>query len=204
MTITSVEKVKGKDMMRVFIDNNYSFTIPSEDYIKNNLYEETEISEEKLSHIRTGVLVRAAREQAVRYLTFKDRSESEMLKKLREAGFDADVAQTAASELKAIGYLDDNRFALKYISERRRTKALSKKALAYELKNKGIDGEIIERALSEFEIDDYEVALREAKRKFGKYDLSDVKTEQKVYRFLLHRGFSYETAGKVIGIMKKS
>jgi regulatory protein len=204
MTITSVEKVKDKDMVRVFIDNNYSFTIPNEDYIKNNLYEETEISEEKLLLIRTKVLVKAAREKAVRYLTFKDRSESEILKKLKEAGFDADVAQTAINELKTIGYLDDNRYALKYLTERIRTKALSKRSLAYELKNKGIDAEIIEKALSEFEIDDYEVALREARRKFGKYDISDIKIEQKVYRFLLHRGFSYEIARKVTREMKQS
>lgn len=203
MTITSVEKVRGKDMVRVFIDNNYSFTIPSEDYIKNNLYEEIEISEEKLSLIRTKVLVQAAREKAIKYLTYKDRSESEIFKKLKEAGFDTDVANTAVNELKAIGYLDDGRYALKYITERMRTKALSRKSLVYELKNKGIDAETIEKALSEFEIDDYEVALREAKRKFGKYDISDVRTEQRVYRFLLHRGFSYEIAGKVIGNMKK-
>lgn len=204
MTITAVEKVKGKDMVRVFIDNNYSFTIPSEAYIKNNLYEETEISEEKLSLIRNKVLVQAAREKAVKYLTVKDRSEGEIIKKLKEAGFDADVARAAADELKTIGYLDDGRYALKYLTERIRTKVLSKKSLAYELKNKGIDPEIIEKALSEFEIDDYEVALREAKRKFGKYDISDEKTEQRVYRFLLHRGFSHEISFKVIKEMKRS
>lgn len=204
MTITAVEKVKGKGMVRVFIDNNYSFTIPSEAYIKNNLYEETEISEEKLSLIRNKVLVQAAREKAVKYLTIKDRSENEIIKKLKEAGFDTDAARAAADELKTIGYLDDSRYALKYLTERTRTKALSKKSLAYELKNKGIDSEIIEKALSEFEIDDYEVALREAKRKFGKYDISDEKTEQRAYRFLLHRGFSHEISFKVIRAMKRS
>ena len=203
MTITSVEKFRDKDMVRVFIDNNYSFTIPKEDYIRNGLYEETEISEEQLSVIRNKVLVHAARERAVRFLTFKDRSEGEILEKLKDVGFDADVAKTAADELKTIGYVDDNRYSMKYLSERIRTKALSKKSLAYELKNKGINSEIIEKALAEFEIDDYEVALREAKRKFSKYDMSDEKIEQKVYRFLLHRGFSYDVAGKVIGIMKQ-
>lgn len=203
MTITSVEKQRDKDMVRVFIDNNYSFSIPEEDYIRNRLYEETEISEEQLLMIRSKVLVHAARERAVRYLTYKDRSEGEILEKLKEAGFDADVARTAADELKTIGYLDDNRYALKYLSERIRNKALSKKSLAFELKNKGIKQEIIDKALSEFEIDDYEVALREARRKFGKYDISDEKTEQKIYRFLLHRGFSYDIVNKVIKLMKQ-
>jgi regulatory protein len=202
MTITAVEKNKNKGMVRVFIDNNYSFSIPEEEYIINKLYEETEISKEQLSEIQNKVLVRAARERAVRYLTYKDRSEKEILSKLTDAGFDANIAQSAIDELKTIGYLDDARYAMKYLSERIRTKALSKKVLGYELKNKGIDGDIIDKVLSEFETDDYEVALREGKRKFGKYDINDKKIEQKVYRFLLHRGFSYEIVNKVIREMK--
>jgi len=203
MTITAVEKVKEKGMVRVYIDDDYSFSIPEQDYISNKLYKDMIISEEQLSVIRDKILVAAARERAVRYLTFKDRSEYEILNKLIDAGFDRNVAQNAVNELKAIGYLDDTRFAMKYLSERIRTKALSKKTLGYELKNKGIDNEIIEKALSEFEIDVYEVALREGKRKFGKYDLKDKKIEQKVCRFLLHRGFSYEIVNKVLREMKK-
>lgn len=203
MTITAVEKSRDKGMLRVFIDDNYSFSIPEQDYVNNKLYEEMKISEEQLSVIRDKVLVRAARERAVRYLTYRDRSESEILTKLIEAGYDGNVAQNAVDELRTIGYLDDARYAMKYLSERMRTKALSKKSLGFELNNKGIDKEIIEKALSEFEIDDYEVALREGKRKFGKYNLDDKKAEQKAYRFLLHRGFSYEIVNKVIKEMKK-
>ena len=167
MTITAVEKNKDKGMVKVFIDDNYSFSIPEQDYINNKLYKDTIISEEQLSVIRDKVLVRSARERAVRYLTYKDRSEYEILKKLVDAGYDESVAQNAVNELKTIGYLDDTRFAMKYLSERIRTKALSKKTLGYELKNKGLEKEIIERALSEFEINDYEVALREGKENSG-------------------------------------
>jgi len=202
MTITSVEKLKNKNMVRVFIDNEYSFTIPTEYYLKNHLYENTEISEEQLSHIRGRILVEAAKEKAIRFLTIKDRSQEEVINKLKDAGFDSNTAQKAAEELKAIGYLDDTRFALKYINDRIRTKALSRRAIAFELQRKGLDPEIIEKALSEFEIDDFEVALREAKRKFGKYDMSDEKTAQRVYRFLTQRGFSHEISVKAIRTMK--
>lgn len=198
MNITLTEKNRNNKMIRIYIDDCYSFTIPEEEYLRNGLYEGTEISEEKLEKIRDKVLVRAARERGVRFLTFKDRSEYEVFKKLTEVGFDDDIAKRATQELKTIGYLDDNRFALKYISERMRNKALSKKALGFELVNKGIDKEITEEALAEFEIDDYQIALREAKKRFGKYDLNDRKMEGKAYRFLLHRGFTYEIIKKVV------
>lgn len=203
MTITSVEKAREKNMMKIFIDNHYAFTIPHEDYIRNNLYEEEEISEEKLLNIKQNVLVRAAREQAIRYLTMKDRSEFEIIKKLTDSGFDSDIAKSAAEALKGIGYIDDSIYAMKYLSERIRTKALSKKALKFELQQKGIDNEIIETALSEFETDDSEVALRAARKKFGKYDIHDPKVEQKILGFLYHRGFSLDIGKKVVENMKE-
>lgn len=203
MMITTAEKAKNNDMMRIFIDNRYAFSIPHEEYIRNHLYEQEEISEEKLSDIRTNILVRAAREKAVRYLTAKDRSEGELSKKLSETGFDSDVVKRAIEALRTIGYLDDSRYALKYISERVRTKALSRKALGFELEQKGISSDIIESVLSEFETDDGEAALRAARKKFGKYDINDKKVEQKVLSFLCHRGFSFETGRMVVKRLKE-
>jgi regulatory protein len=92
---------------------------------------------------------------------------------------------------------------MKYLSERIRTKALSKKALKFELQQKGIDEEIIETSLSEFETDDSEVALRAARKKFGKYDIKEHKVEQKILSFLYHRGFSCEIGKSVVKIMKE-
>ncbi|MCX7773600.1 MAG: RecX family transcriptional regulator, partial [Clostridia bacterium] len=119
------------------------------------------------------------------------------------AGFDVDVAQAATEELKTIGYLNDRRYALKYLSERLRTKALSKKALRFELEHKGIPSDIIAEALEEFETDDEEVALRAVKKKFGKYDLKDPKNEKKAISFLMHRGFSLEQSRRAIRELAK-
>lgn len=203
MIITSVEKAREKNMMRIFIDNHYAFSIPYEDFIRNNLYELQEINDEQLNHIRRNVLVNAARQQAIRYLTIKDRTENELIKKMIDSGFDADVSKSAAEELHVIGYVNDARYAMKYLAERIRNKALSKKALRFELEQKGVSTDIIEHSLAEFETNDEEVALRAARKKFGKYDISDQKVQQKVINFLLHRGFSYEIGKRVINSMKE-
>lgn len=202
MTITSIEPSKDKKMMRIFIDNRYAFSIPEEEYIRNHLYEEEELDEEKLLNIKKNVLIHAAREKAVRYLIARDRSEGEIIQKLTDSGFDRDVAASAAEELRAIGYIDDYRYAMRYASERIKDKALSKKALRYELERKKISADIIEKVLSEFETSDEEIALRAARKKFGKYDLDDAKMQQKLLRFLYHRGFSPDICKKVLKIMR--
>ena len=203
MTITSVEESKANKMVRIFIDNHYAFAIPQEDYIRNHLYEEGEITAGRLEHIRKDVLVRAAREKGVYYLTIRDRSEGQLLKKLTEVGFDEDIARIAANELKGLGYLNDSRYAMRYLAGRIKTKALSQKALRYELAQKYIPADIIETVFSEFEVDDEEVAFRAARKKFGKYDLDDEKVQGKVLNFLLHRGFSFDIGYKVLKLMKE-
>lgn len=198
MVITSIEPIKDKKMLKIFIDNVYAFSMPQSEYSKNPLQENQEITEEEIAKIRQNILVRSARESAVRFLLSRDRSEAEVINKLIYKGFDKDVAKDAAQALKAIGYIDDDRFARRYIAERIRLKSLSKKALRLELKRKGIADEIIDEALSELEIEEEEVALRAARKKFGKYDIRDEKIQLKIMRFLCHRGFSIETGKKVI------
>ncbi|NLM75167.1 MAG: regulatory protein RecX [Clostridiaceae bacterium] len=198
MVITSIEPIKDKKMLKIFIDNVYAFSMPQSEYSKNPLQENQEITEEEIAKIRQNILVRSARESAVRFLLSRDRSEAEVINKLIYKGFDKDVAKDAAQALKAIGYIDDDRFARRYIAERIRLKSLSKKALRLELKRKGIADEIIDEALSELEIEEEEVAFRAARKKFGKYDIRDEKIQLKIMRFLCHRGFSIETGKKVI------
>jgi regulatory protein len=202
MTITSIEKTKANKMVRVYIDNQYAFTIPYEEYIKNNICENEEIDQEKILNIRNNVLINSAKLKAVRYLTIKDRSEGEVRKKLLDSGFDSDVVKKTINELKSLGYLDDTRFTMRYLADRGRTKALSKKALRMELKRKKIPDDIINMAFSEYEADDEEIALRAARKKYGKYDISDKKVQERIFRFLRHRGFSTEIILKVIKSMK--
>lgn len=198
MKITSREKTRDGRMIKVFLDNQYAFSIPAGVYMADQLYEMDELSEEQVAHIKQTVLVQNARERAVSLLMARDRSRHEIKTRLKKLGFDEDIAERVVEDLEAIGYIDDSRFVLKYASDRVRSKALSRKALRYELEQKGIDRDLIDDVLKEFEQDEEEIAFRAVKKKFGKYDLRDKSIEDKAIRFLMHRGFSYETAGSVL------
>lgn len=202
MKITSREKSRDGRMIRIFLDDRYAFSIPHDAYTANHLYDRDELTEEQVAHIKQDILVQKAREKAVSLLMTRDRSQHEIRTRLVKAGFDEDVAEKVVADLKAIGYIDDSRFVLKYASDRIRTKALSKRALRYELEQKGIDRDLIDVALKDFEPDEEEIALRAAKKKFGKYDPCEKSVEIKILKFLMHRGFSYETASSVLRRMQ--
>ena len=199
MIITSAVKHKNNpDMISIYIDNKYAFSIPNEEYLRLNLYERTELSEEEVKKIREEINIRAATQNGIRMLYSKDRTEYEMRQNLIRKGFDEDTAEGAVMQLKSMGYINDRLYAHKYISDRIKLKPKSKKALMYELQKKGIDREIIAEVLDEFEMDESIIAYRIARTKFNKYDISDPLIQKRIFSFLAHRGFSNEIINDVI------
>lgn len=200
MVITSVEKQKrNRDMLSVYIDNQYAFSIPEEHYITMSLYEMQEITQDTLDYIRETVNFRAAKSKAVRFLSLKVRSEKEVRDKLDSDGFDGSVIEMVAEDLKSIGYINDKIFVQKYIFDRNKLKPISKKLMKYELQKKGILESVIDEILDEWELDDFTVAEGLVKKKFGKYDLKDMAVIKKVYAFLRHRGYNMEVIEEVLG-----
>ncbi|HHX18782.1 MAG TPA: regulatory protein RecX [Clostridium sp.] len=199
MKITSVEKSKKNNkMLSVFIDNVYSFSISEEDYFRLNLYEKTSISEREIDDIKNSIALKTVKSSAIRLITYKLLSEKELFLKLIAKGYDEDVVNIAIEEVKSIGYLNDTIYAQKFVYERIKLKPKSKKALSFELANKGISGDIIETVLNNIDYDEDVVIERLLRKKFGKYDLADPKITKKAYSFLMHRGFDFENIKRVI------
>jgi regulatory protein len=199
MIISSVERnKKNKDRLSVYVDNQYSFSISEADYLSLNLYELQEITNEEIINIKEKINFRSAKATAIRYVSLKFRSEKEVAIKLENEGYDIDTISKVIEGLRTIGYVNDTLYVQKYIFDRYKLKPRSKKMLKYELLSRGIKKSIIDEALNEWKVDDCLIAEKLVKRKFGKYDLNDEKIIKKVYSFLLHRGFNYETVSKAI------
>ncbi len=193
MQITSIEKNKKNSRLSVYIDGKFAFTISEEDYLTLNLYEESELSEEKVDYIKNTLNFHEAKAKAVRYLSLRLRTEQEVWKKLHGEGYEPECVDKVISELKAIGYINNKLYAQKYVFDRSKLKPLSKRMMKRELLVRGVHEDIIDEVLDDWKVEDSVVAEGLLKRKFGKYDLSDEKVRIKVYRFLMHRGFSVST-----------
>lgn len=199
MEITATEKNKKyKDRLSVYIDGKFSFTISEDDFISMNLYENPVLTEEKIDYIKNTLNFREAKALAVRYLSWKLRTEQEVRVKLRDEGYDGACVEQVIEELKSIGYINNKLYAQKYVFDRSKLKPRSKRLMRQELKSKGIPDDIADEVLDDWKIEDHVVAENLLKRKFGKYDLSDDKIRQKAYMFLLHRGFSHDTIAEAL------
>jgi regulatory protein len=98
-------------------------------------------------------------------LTGRARSRKELADKLAARHVPDDVASRLLDRFEEVGLVDDAAFARSWISGRQADKGLARRALAQELRRKGIDDEVARAALDEVDPDAEEAAARALVRK---------------------------------------
>jgi regulatory protein len=101
-----------------------------------------------------------ARTILLNQLTGRARTRAELATKLRERDVPDDIAARLLDRFEEVGLVDDAAFARDWVEQRQSGRGLAKRALAQELRRKGIDDEVAQEALDEIEPDDEVEAAR--------------------------------------------
>lgn len=136
-------------------------------------------------------------DSALRLLTRREHGAIELCEKLIKKGFSPGEAKDALESCQRLGLQNDSRFIENYSRSRIR-QGYGPLKITQELKNKGVDLELIQREL-ECEKENwlaYAIKVWEKKSK-GQLDLS-FNEIQKLQAFLLYRGFSMDIITKVV------
>lgn len=88
-------------------------------------------------------------EAAARFLEARARSIGEVRRRLTSAGYRADLVEGAIARLSELGVLDDEAFARAWLESRDRARPRGERALADELRLRGVDRAIVVEALEE-------------------------------------------------------
>src|SRR3954471_10152177 len=86
-------------------------------------------------------------EAAARFLEARPRSVAEVRRRLTQAGYRADLIETAIARFLELGVLDDAAFAAQWVESRDRANPRGEHALIIELRQKGIDATTIAATL---------------------------------------------------------
>lgn len=138
---------------------------------------------------------------ALRFLSFRPRSEKEVIDNLRKKKVDPQVTEKIITKLKEKNFLNDSDFARWWIESRTRFKQRSLRVIKMELKQKGISKDTIEQILnSQLSIfNEKEQIQKLIQKKIARFrGLSKHDLYQKLGGFLARRGFDYETIKKSI------
>lgn len=86
---------------------------------------------------------------AARFLEVRPRSVAEVRRRLRSAGYAAELVERAVGRLVELGFLDDAAFARAWVESRDRARPRGERALRLELRQKGVGREETDEALDE-------------------------------------------------------
>ena len=101
-----------------------------------------------------------ARKILLDQLTGQARSRAELAARLARKQVPEEVADRLLTRFEEVGLIDDTAFARSWVQSRQVGKGLARRALAQELRRKGIDDEVAKEALDEVDPDDEVEAAR--------------------------------------------
>ena len=151
---------------------------------------------------------RAAVDAALNFLSYRQRTEHEVRRKLVDRGFGEETIEAAMTRLEDVGLVDDVAFIGAYVRDRIAHRPMGMRRMTQELRVKGITRDaaipIIEEALREEGTDERSMARRVAEKKCPSLlaRAEDRQVQRRRLReYLLRRGFSSRVIQEVVDEM---
>ena len=116
--------------------------------------------------------------------------------KLSGDGYPKEVINRVMEFLKEYRLIDDRVYTENFIRMNQEKK--SRRQIAFELQQKGVDRQDISRILEGSAQDDLAVARNLLKKRLRTADLSDLKEKNRLGAYLGRRGFSYDVIRRVM------
>jgi len=141
-----------------------------------------------------------ARKILLDQLTGQARTRSELATKLAKKNVPDDIARRLLDRFEEVGLVDDAAFAREWVASRQPGKGLAGRALAQELRRKGVDDEVAREALDSIDPADEEHAARLLVRKKLRSltRVDDTTATRRLVGMLARKGYSSGLAFSVV------
>jgi len=196
-TVTVVETRKNRQGVKVILDGGSAFSLSLAVAAEAGLHKGQTLSIPEIERLKSTDQLHRSLNSALRYMSPRPRSEVEIRTRLSRHGFDTETIQKVLAELKKQGLVDDVAFAQFWRENRENFRPRSRRFMELELKQKGVDAEIIAEAT--IDVDDDQGAYRAAQKKARSLSGLDYPSFRKrMESFLKRRGFDYELINRII------
>lgn len=197
MTVTKLEPVT-KTKYKVFLDEEFAFVLYKGELSRYGIREGEQIDDEVRRRVMDEVVLKRAKLRAMHLLEDMDRTEAGLLEKLRQGLYPEEAIEAALKYVKTFGYIDDYRYAKRFIESRQQTK--SRREIYAQLLSKGVSSGQIDLAFEECSGPDSErdAILQIFHKK--RVDPAHATEEElhKIYGYLSRKGFRYDDIRQVI------
>jgi regulatory protein len=194
ITAMRVQK-RDPDRVNIYLDGEFAFGLAR--IVAAWLKTGQELSEDKIAALRTEDAREQAYRQALLFLSYRARSEAEIRKNLLKHELPEAVIEETLERLRRERLADDDQFARAWVENRSTFRPRGRRALAVELRQKGLTDEAATAALAG--VDDealaYAAGLQKARRL---RDLEWNDFRRKLGEFLARRGFNYSVIAPAV------
>jgi regulatory protein len=142
----------------------------------------------------------AAREICLRLLSFSPRTRAQLADALRRKGVADEVAEQVLGRYTEVGLIDDEAFARAWVQSRHAGRGLGRRALAAELRQRGVADDTVKEAVEELAPEQEETAARElvAKRMATTRGLDPTKRTRRILGVLARKGYPSGLAYRLV------
>lgn len=200
MTVTQIEEMT-KSRSKIYIDQEFAFVLYKGELRVYHIRVGEELSPEDFRTIKEELLPKRAKLRCMNLLKSRDYTEGQLREKLRRGFYTEDIIDIAVEYVASYHYIDDLRYAVSYISCYQEKK--SRRRLEQDLQGKGVDRETIGKAFDEWEAqgggqDEQEMLRKLLEKKHFDAENTDQKERQRVYAYLMRRGYSGEAVRRAM------
>ncbi len=200
MKVTQIVEL-SKSRSKVYIEQEFAFVLYKGELRLYHIREGEELDEEDYRTIMEEVLPKRAKLRAMNLLKSREYTTAQLYSKLVRGYYPEKVIQEALDYVASFHYTDDLRYAVSFITYNESTK--SRRRMEQDLIAKGISKETIAGAWAEWEeqggVQDEETMIRKLlEKKHYDSENTDHKEQQKIFAFLMRKGFPGEKIRKVM------
>lgn len=194
--ITDVQIQKNnKTRANVYVDGEFFCALEMLTVMKLGIKIGLDVTESKLREAICDSERSVAFDKALSYLSRSMKTVHQMREYLTKRGYDKPVTEYVISKLKDYRYLDDEAYARMYSEQNVSTKG--ERRVKQELIQKGVNYDLSEQYSKQENSDAMSNAMRLA-TKYMNSKPRDVKTLQKLQRYLLSRGYDFDVVNTVL------
>ncbi len=202
MVVTDIATFDNK-RSKVYIDGEFAFVLYKGEIRNYRIETGEEISSPVFDEIMNTLLPGRAKKRAMNLMQKRDYTEYKLREKLREGMYPDEVVDEAIEYMKSYRYIDDERYADDYIRYHLSDK--SRRRIAQDLMQKGIDSNVIEKAMESAygdENDDPELrqCISLLKKKHFDPNVTGYEDKQKLLAFLYRKGFGPEVIQRAMSL----
>lgn len=204
MRISDIKQQKRRtNRVSIYVDGKYSFSLDYNTFIRSGIHLGDKIVQKDIDALLLKDEYARALDYGYLLLSYRDRSEYELRRRLLDKGFHVDLVREVLKFFRDKKLLDDRQFAKKWIENSLSSRPMGRMRMKHELKGKMVEDGIIDEVVGELVDDDTEMKLarRLTEKKLEALKSYPVEVRRaRLLRFLKSRGFNFDL---IQGLMKE-